>query len=211
MTSMTSDLSMRSWDMQLTASISNLHIADHYITGIYMHMYTYNVHVYSVCVSLVVPCVCTYAYIFVYTCMYMYVCHGELYHQVWMESLAPSSLHSYKIRRNFSPSATPRCRLSACALCNYTLIQCLSFYPSLLPLPPSLVWPSSTSLCDWVQLHPPDHHCLCISSTTQPLCRESAQFDRNGTLHCQCSEVSDNLSVQSCALCVLHVFTLLWM
>ena len=32
-TSMTSDLLVRSWDMQLTASVGNLHIADHYITG----------------------------------------------------------------------------------------------------------------------------------------------------------------------------------
>ena len=32
-TSMTSGLLMRSWDMQVTASVGNLHIADHYITG----------------------------------------------------------------------------------------------------------------------------------------------------------------------------------
>ena len=35
MTSVTSDFSIRSWDMQLEASVGNLHIADHYITGIH--------------------------------------------------------------------------------------------------------------------------------------------------------------------------------
>lgn len=32
-TSMTSDLLIHSWDIQLTACIGNLHIADHYISG----------------------------------------------------------------------------------------------------------------------------------------------------------------------------------
>ena len=36
-TSVTSDLVMRSWDMGLAVSIGDLCIADHYITGILKH------------------------------------------------------------------------------------------------------------------------------------------------------------------------------
>ena len=44
-TSMTSDLLVRSWDMQLKASVGNLFIDDHYITGIYI--YSMYVHMYK--------------------------------------------------------------------------------------------------------------------------------------------------------------------
>ena len=57
-TSMNSDLLMRTWDMQLTVSVGNLHITDHYITGI--------IAIYIHCIKLV------------YTCMFHWcvcVCH----------------------------------------------------------------------------------------------------------------------------------------
>ena len=72
-TSLTSDLLMRSWDMQLKASVGNLHITDHYITG--KHIHTCAVYILYTTFTVFVMCVCVCVCVSLSVCVCVCVCY----------------------------------------------------------------------------------------------------------------------------------------